>query len=120
MRSWKLDGTGDFVFDSNRTMQMVEDDDELVQAVRVAIQTNLGEWFINPLFGFDRFDVLGQNYDVERITDDITYAMSQVDRVDTVDDIYTEFDSEKRKLLISYVFTKVDGDQLADTVEMGV
>ncbi len=122
MRSWLLTEDGDFSFDAGRNMQMVEGDDELLQAVRLTMTTNLGEWFLNEGFGFAIFDVLGERFDEQRTTDAVYACLGQMDdRVDSVEDVYIEFDRPARTVYITYVFTKVDdGETLSDTLGMAV
>lgn len=115
-----MDSTGDFVFENN-TMQMVEEDDELIQGVWMAIRTLLGEWFLNPLFGFDKFEALGEKFDEERIKDAVYAGIHTVPRVRTVENVELEFitdenEGEKRSLKISFTFTKFTGEELSGEV----
>lgn len=105
MYTWKLDSTGDIVFMNNK-MQIVAEDDELLQCVRHTLRTNLGEYFLNPDFGFDRYEALGEKYDANRIKDAVIACLLNISRVTAVNDVYSFYDSKKRKLLITFSFMK--------------
>lgn len=105
MYTWKLDSTGDFVF-TNGDMEIVAGDDELLQSVRHTLRTNLGEYFLNPDFGFARYEALGEKYDHNRIKDAVYAAILSVPRVTAVNDVHSFYDGENRKLLITFTFTK--------------
>lgn len=113
--TWKFDETGDLVFSDNR-LQTVEGDDELLQNVRHTIRTNLGEYFLNPAFGFDRYEALGEKYDANRIKDAIYAAVLSVPRVTAVNDVYSYYNSENRKLLITFSFQKGEAELTGEVV----
>lgn len=116
MYSWKLDATGDFVFSNNR-MEIVSGDDELLQCVRHTLRTNLGEYFLNPDFGFARYEALGEKYDPNRIKDAVYAAVLSVPRVTAVNDVYSFYNAGNRKLLITFTFMKGE-TEIAGEVEL--
>lgn len=108
--SFKLNTDGDFVFDSRKRLETVTGDELIMQTIYLEMKTNLGEWFLNPDKGFDQFEVLGQKFDEERITDAVYAALYNLDRVDTVEAV--ELVQEGRKLKIYFSITKDDGEEL--------
>lgn len=123
MKSWLLDGTGDFVIQNN-SLQTVEGDEELIQAVQFLLRTFRDEWIINPLFGLDAIEILGskqpnQNYQVP-ITEAVSEAILQIDRIDRVDDIASNYFPEEQEIEVYVFFSKVDGEQLTAMQRIGV
>lgn len=113
MKGFLLTPAGQFVFDGQNNMVMVDEDDELMQSVRHIITTNLGEWFLNPLIGWDRFGTLGAKKDEERTITDLSRAILEGEgRVDTVEDIVLDYNRPERHLHITFTFTKKDGTEL--------
>lgn len=115
MLSFKLNKDGDFTFDSGKRLETVTGDELIMQTVYLEMKTNLGEWFLNPDKGFDQFEVLGQKFDEERITDAVYAALYNLERVDTVEAV--ELVREGRKLKIYFSFTTDDGEELNGEVE---
>lgn len=117
MRSFYINpATGDIDFDGSNNIKMVGGDDELIQSVRNRIATNVGEWFLNPDFGFDRFEVLGKKVDYDMAADILSAAILNEERIAGVDDLKFDYDAANRKMFISFSLTKTDGG----TVEGGV
>lgn len=115
MKSLYLNGDGDLEFDSNGELKMVNRKDELIQEVRVTIQTNLGEWFLDPEIGFDYSTVLVKKPDYEMIRSVLTDAIMQVDRIDRVDTIDFNFDRSERNLSIHFVATSNEYGEIEGT-----
>lgn len=113
MKSFKLNGAGQFDFNGQNDLVMVSDDDELMQCVQQTITTNLGEWFLNPTIGWDRFNTLGQKPSEERTINDIIAAiLNSEPRIATVDNVSVTF-LDGRGALIKYSVTKaIDGEQI--------
>ena len=102
--------TGDFEMDERNQLKMVEGDDAIIQAIWVTITTNLGEYFLNRDMGMDRFAILGDKFNEERTMQEVTDAILQNEMVESVEDIKVMKDG--RKIYISFVVRKVDGDLL--------
>jgi hypothetical protein len=109
MKSLKV-VNGDLQFDGQNNLIMVDGDDELIQAVTEIIIVNAGEWFLNPLHGYDRFEVLGQKFDRDRAIDSLYAAVLQEPRVDRVENIELDFDRSGRHLDIKFEFAKANGE----------
>lgn len=118
--SWQLDETGDLVMSAGR-FDSVEGEDLTMQKVRQTLRTNLGEWMFNEEKGFPRFDILGGGFNNDRIMDAVTEALTQIDEVASVDDVYNEFDPENRTLYVTFTFTRTDDDEsVTDTMDWGM
>lgn len=112
MRSFKLQN-GQFVFDGQNSLIMVEGDLELMQCIQHIITTQLGEWFLNPTIGWDRFGTLGQKPNEERTVNDIIAAIINSEpRVASVDDVQVTYNVPGRHAKIRYVVTKQDNEQV--------
>lgn len=118
--SWELNESGDLVMESG-SFEVIEGEDLTLQKVRQTLKTNLGEWMFNEEKGFPRFDILGGGFNNDRITDAVTEALAQIDEVESVDDVYSEFDPEIRTLYITFTFTRADdGESVTDTMDWGL
>lgn len=119
MRTFYINpATNDLELDGSNNFKMVEGDEEILQSVRLTIQTNINEWFLNPDFGFDRYMIQGKKIDEDLATDAIYEAILQDDRIEIVDDLTFNFDHSTRKLKIEFKFTKVDGDTLEGEMDV--
>lgn len=108
---FKTDSTGDLVFDGQNDLVLVEGDDELMQCVADILTTNLGEWFLNPSdHGFPLYEVLGDKFDREEVTDRLVAAVLQESRIAAVEEITWEFDRKERKLTGTFRIVKRDGE----------
>lgn len=109
MIDFKVGPDGDVVFE-NGDIVLVEGDEELCQCIVDILLTNLGEWYLNPEHGFARFNVLGQKFDRQRVTDELIAAILQEPRVASVESVQWEFDREKRKLSGTFRIVKQSGE----------
>lgn len=113
----KLNNSGQFEFDGQNNLVMIEGDDELMQCVQHIITTNLGEWFLNPTIGWDRFNTLSQKHSEERFVNDITAAVMEGEpRVAAMEDFVFDYDRPGRHLIVKFKFSKFDGEILEGEV----
>ena len=49
--SIKLDASCDIVFDDNGICELVEEVEDIIQAIRVELEQNKGQWSLNTLYG---------------------------------------------------------------------
>lgn len=108
--------TNDLEFDGQNSLKMIADDDELAQAARIKMTTNLKEWFLNPDDGFERFVVLGKNVEHDRVIDAIYAALLQIERIARVEDVKIEIDRKNRKAKVDYIFVKTSGETVEGSV----
>lgn len=113
MKSFKLKN-GQFQFDGQNALAMVDEDDELMQCIQQTITTQLGEWFLNPTIGWNRFNTLGRKPSEERSANDIIAAiLTSEPRVASVDNVNVTFNEDGRGAKITYIVTKQDSTELA-------
>lgn len=118
MKSFYLNpATGDVELDGQNDFRMVEGDAELVQCVAMALQTNKGEWFLNPDHGFERAIVQVKNYDLAEAQDAVFEAVTQEPRVSSIEDAAFEYDKAARHLRVGFKFRKEDGELVEGVVE---
>lgn len=109
----KLNDDDDIHFDDD--MNLVDDVQEVIQAVGITLRTRMGEFFADEEMGLDREYILGKNYNAQYAAAAITGAIKQDTRVTSVGDV-TLTKGENRSLTATVTFT-VDATQ---TVEMEV
>jgi len=92
--------------------EIVEGDDEIAQNIKLLLDQRVGEWFLDTEEGF-RKDVLEKKRPDDReVTEAIQDCVLQEERIDFVSDIEFERDYKKRKMNISFVAIKKDGNKL--------
>lgn len=104
--------TGDIVLDPQRKITMVYNNDAIIQKLERTITTNLNEWFLNPLFGFPRFEILGKKNNQAYATQLLHDAILQVEEIEQVEKLEYEFDKVNRSLVADIVAIKTDGELL--------
>ena len=113
MKNFLIDSyTGDIVLTPQRQIAMVYDDDAIIQKVERTLTTNLEEWFLDPSFGFPRFEVLGKTSNVAYATQLLHDAILQVEEIERVDTLNFEVDRANRRLVVNPVLIKTDGERL--------
>ncbi|ALA41371.1 DUF2634 domain-containing protein [Paenibacillus peoriae] len=110
MQSFKLTADGDLEFDSRGDLVMVEGDEELAQCCRVALGTNEGEWFLNPDIGLAFRLFLGKLASEEEIRNELTRALLQEERIESVDDVTFKVDRAARLLTVTFKATGTSGE----------
>lgn len=110
MQSFKLTADGDLEFDSSGNLVMIEGDEELAQCCRVAIGTNEGEWFLNPEIGLAFRLFLGKLASQEEMRNELTRALLQEERIESVDDVTFKVDRAARLLTVTFTATGTNGE----------
>lgn len=105
---------GDLCFE-NGTLQMVEGDEEIAQSVELTLKTRLGEFTLDEHFGLDRSNIVGKSFDQEEAQYDIINAVTQDERIASVESVEFSYDKETRNLSVHLKMKKED-DQ---TIELG-
>lgn len=111
MKTFMLDATGDISF-VNSQLQMVNDTEEIVQAIRTVLRSNKKEWAINPNFGIDYLVLWQKHPNEDDIREQVFQAIWQVNRVDQATNLDIGFDKTKRELSISFEAKAKDGTEL--------
>lgn len=108
MIGFKLDQNGDVLIENNQ-IQMINGDELIRQTARSIISTNKGEWFLNEDEGIIFDNILGKFVDEDVIKSEIEEGLSQIDSSFSITEFSYEFDSDKRKLKVSFSATNDDG-----------
>ncbi|WP_051291496.1 DUF2634 domain-containing protein [Fictibacillus gelatini] len=103
---------GDIVIE-NGDIAMIEGDEELAQSVRMLLQTRKGEFFLEEDHGLVFDHILGKDFNLDEARDDIIEAISQEDRIASVEEIAFNDDLQSRTRTISLTLKKDDGETLS-------
>lgn len=109
MKALKIDENGDFVME-NGSFVMVEGDEQLAQEVRIAIQTNRGEWFLDLDEGLDREPIFAKNFNENNARSSIIESLMNTSEPLAVEEI--DFLKVGRVLYVNLVLRKEDGSIL--------
>ncbi|MDD5484045.1 MAG: DUF2634 domain-containing protein [Kiritimatiellae bacterium] len=101
--------TGDLQLDGQNSIRMIEGADEKLQAVRLLLQTNAGEWFLNTLHGLEHYKLLGQKPAEARFRAAMMKALRQESRIDEVLGLEFDYDPSTRTLTITFAL-RMDGE----------
>lgn len=102
MKTLYLNDQGDLEFDGQNNLRMVEGAGEKIQAVRLLLQTNAGEWFLNTGHGLGYLSILGQKPDDEELRAVFMAAFEQEPRIEEVLSLDFEFNRTRRHLTVSF------------------
>lgn len=102
---------GDLVIE-NGELVMIEGDEELVQSVLSVLQTRKGEFFLVEEHGVFLDNLLGKEANQEEARDDIIEAISQDERIASVEDVTFADDRKDRIRSVSLKLRKADSDAL--------
>lgn len=108
MIGFKLDEKGDVLIENNQ-IQMVSGDEFIKQTVQSVIGTNKGEWFLNEDEGITFENILGKFVDEDIIKTEIEEGLLQIDESFSITQFSCKFNSEKRKLEVSFSAVNDDG-----------
>lgn len=108
MIGFELDQNGDVLIENNK-IQMINGDELIRQTARSIISSNKGEWFLNEDEGITFDNILGKFVDEDMIKSEIEEGLSQIDSSFSITEFSYEFDSDKRKLKVSFSATNDDG-----------
>lgn len=87
------------------------------QAVKIAIQLCLKEWFLDQSAGTDWFGaILGKSFDPLRARETIRDAILGVDGIVDLTDLAVALDAGPRRLTINWRAVGAFGDTIADTL----
>lgn len=118
MKSLYLNKDGDLEFDGLNSFKMVEGDDEVRQRLRIAILTNMGEWFLDTSLGVPWMDMLGKRNNQDEIKQAILKELKKDDDVQSIETIDIVFDDHERTLNISFNGTLINGTKINEEVTL--
>lgn len=107
---------GDIDF-RNGDIVLISDSDEVAQCIEISLAINMGEWFLDESKGTEHMRLLDQATDDESRAE-VIRVISQEVRVANIESIVVTSDYKKRKRVIEYVVTLVDGTILERTVTL--
>ncbi|PDO11568.1 MAG: hypothetical protein BLM47_00050 [Candidatus Reconcilbacillus cellulovorans] len=108
---------GDIVFEKG-DLAIVEGVDELRQTVYIGMQTNQGEWFLNPEIGIRHAAFVGKKPNDEEMRAEIIRGAMQDERIQSVEDIRIERDMKNRKLTATFRAVAVSGESIEGEVTL--
>lgn len=113
MRDIYLDNTGGLDFKS-----VVTQSEEVMQSIRIILETKLGEFIGDPELGLDRTDLLEKNFNARYSTQAIHDALEQDNRigvlsVEVVPDFY-------KRIALAKLTLTVDGEAKETEVALNV
>jgi len=109
MKTLLLNESGNLEFDGQNSLRMVEGADEMRQSVRLLLQTNTGEWFLNTGHGLEYMSILGQKPNEEELRVAFMEAFEQEPRIEEVLSLNFEFDRLDRHLTVNFRL-RMDGE----------
>lgn len=111
MKSYLLDESGDIVI-RNGQFVFVEGDEELAQQVRLSLQTEKGEWFLDLEEGMDYTPIFSKQFNDTEARDAMLEAISDVSEPLLAEEISFVRDTKARKMEIKPILRKENGDEL--------
>lgn len=111
-----MDENGDLLI-VNEEIQMVNGADLVRQTVEKVLGTNKGEWSLDIDEGIEFDNFLGKPKEDEIIKNEILDGLLQVDETFSIDQFAVEFDSESRKLKVSFTASNESGATVSTEVE---
>lgn len=117
MKDFKIQN-GDLVFEKG-DLVMVEGADELRQTVYIGMQTNQGEWFLNPEIGIRHASFVGKKPNDEEMRAEIIRGAMQDERIQSVEDIAIERDTRARKVSVTFRAIATSGETVEVEVSIG-
>lgn len=121
MRNLKIDPlTGDLSLAGGKPL-FVEDQEAIAQAIRSALRTVMGEWFLDPTLGVPYIEA-GQNRSTNPFVlgSVVKAKILAVPGVRSVDSMQFSLDRLTRRLSIAFAATSVFGALPPDTQLLGV
>lgn len=102
MKSLQLNDSGDLSFDGINNLRMVHSLGEVKQRLRLTIQTNLGEWFLNLRFGYPWIELLSENEPESRFIKELIKILNNDPAIDEIIEVNTEIKRNDRKLILEF------------------
>lgn len=106
MKGFFLDGRGDVVIEKN-DIKMACETDHLIQKIRQILNTNRGEWLLDPKEGIPIRKILIKNPNLAMIRDYVRGAIAQADK--SLRMTRCEIAREGRTLKITFDVAGMDG-----------
>lgn len=101
MQSFQLKD-GDLVFEGAE-LAVIEGGEELAQCAEIVLGTNKNEWFLNPAMGIDFKKFVGKGLSEAARREEIRQGLRQEPRIQTVESIEFQDDTQLRTSSIKFV-----------------
>lgn len=95
--SIKLDKDCDIMFDENGVCELVESTEDIIQAIRVELEQNKGQWALNTLYGVPYLNekntgILQVKNNHSRILQELIKTISkyEIDKIESIDFVNNE------------------------------
>lgn len=95
---------------------MIDGSEEIVQAVRIVLGTNLDEWFLDPDAGTDYDALLEKKPNEDLIRDAVSAALDQVEQINSIEELDIQFDRISRHLTVRFVAIGLNGERVESEV----
>ncbi|WP_260447766.1 DUF2634 domain-containing protein [Listeria seeligeri] len=118
MKDLLIDSNGDIVISDNDIL-MTDEISDIVQSVRMILQTREGEFYFDENSGMNHGNLFVKQPNFDYIKQDITVAIAeQEERISSVDSVLFNFDKDNRKLYVSLKMTGIDGPVSVEEVAL--
>ena len=107
----------DLEFNSSNNFKMVEETEEILQRIRLLLETRAGEFFLDIDHGLNYEPIFVKIPDLDRIRAEVLIALSQEPEIATVDELEIDFEREIRNLKIRFTLTWTNGETTENTLE---
>ncbi|QBO37288.1 DUF2634 domain-containing protein [Periweissella cryptocerci] len=91
---------GDLVMNSSVDFELVEDNDEVVQAVRNILSIRLGEFVYDNEVGLDYSELNNKNFNLDYLQGDFEDALAKDSRIESIKSIEFDFNPRSRTLFV--------------------
>lgn len=109
MKDLAIDENGQIML-SDSDLLIAEDDDVTEQKIWTILNTQKGDFLLEPDAGFDKYSILGQKVDQEYIESEIRDALiTQDDKISEVILNDAGFDTDTRKMYLDFKIITVSG-----------
>ncbi|HEL8967637.1 DUF2634 domain-containing protein [Listeria welshimeri] len=116
MKDLLIDSNGDIVVSDNDIL-MTDGVNDIVQSVRMILQTREGEFYFDENSGMNQENLFLKKPNFDYIKQDIITAIEeQEERISSVDSVLFDFDKDTRNLHVSIKMTGLDGPVSAEEV----
>lgn len=107
-----LDSDGDILIEDDAFV-LVEGDDAIVQHLTIRFKFVLAEWFLDVRLGIPMFEeILIKNPDLSRVTGIYKQVILTTPGIASLESFSLSLDGATRKLTVSFVARKTDGEIL--------
>lgn len=119
MKSLYINNNGDIEFDGLNKLKMVEGKDEVIQRNVIGLGINEGEWVFDLLLGLPWIEMMSdKNTTAEDIEREVKDELEADEDIQEVEEIMSEYDNDKRNLIIKFKARLVNGDTFETGIEV--